>query len=204
MHEDALPVVPAIPDEERARAHLYALLGRLFHGAADEALLAEIRGGVVVPSPGQEDDVSNDWNALVSAATASAESIREEHEALFGGVGKARVTPYTSAYLTDTAPDKHLVALRQTLEAFGMMRRNMVFEIEDHVSAMCDVMRLLIERDAPLGEQAAFFGRFVWRGVIPFCEAIERVEPVGFYHHVARLMRAFLIVEQAAFEMADS
>ena len=191
-------------DEERARANLYALLGRLFYAPPDEALLGEIRAQGQTGPGDAPDEFSRAWGALVGAAAMPAESASEEHESLFGGVGKAIVTPYTSAYALDIAPDKHLVALRQTLEEIGLTRRNMVFEVEDHIAALCDVMRLLIGRGAPLTEQAAFFNEFVFEGSIALCDALERTDHASFYRHVAGLTRAFLNLEQAAFDMVDS
>lgn len=195
----------AIPEEERARANVYALLGRLFYAAPDERLLAEIRAQDSGMPPAGGDDVSRAWSRLIEAAGSGQTSVlQEEYEALFGGAGKALVTPYTSHYIKDTAPDRHLVALRETLAEWGMMRRTMTFEIEDHSAAICDVMRLLIERNKLLDMQKTFFCRFVLPGMLPLCNAIEGIERASFYRNVAGLARAFLELENTAFDMVDS
>jgi TorA maturation chaperone TorD len=205
MSAEQLSAAEAIPDEERARANVYALLGRLFYAAPDERLLAEIRAHDSGMSTAGGDDVSRAWGRLIEAVGSARSSVlQEEYEALFGGVGKALVTPYTSHYIKDTAPDKHLVALRETLAEWGMTRRSMTFEIEDHSAAICDVMRLLIERDQPLEMQKIFFCRFVRSGMPSLCDAIEGVESASFYRHVAELARAFLELENTAFDMVDS
>jgi TorA maturation chaperone TorD len=205
MTRQASPRDDGVPDEERARANLYALLGRLFYGPPDEALLEEIRGQGHDAPTDPSDAVSRAWRGLVDAAgVTQAGAVRDEYESLFGGTGKAVVTPYTSHYTTAAAPDKHLVALKQTLAGLGLVRRNTVFEVEDHAAAICDVMRVLIERDASLGEQAAFFSLFVFNGMMGIGTAIAAVATVKFYREVARLTCAFLLVEHAAFDMVNS
>jgi TorA maturation chaperone TorD len=114
------------------------------------------------------------------------------------------VTPYTSHYVAGTAPDKQVVALRETLAELGLARREMVFEVEDHIAAICDVMRLLIERNQSLQVQKAFFAQFVLPGVMPLCNAIDPIETAVFYRDVAALARAFLELESIAFDMVES
>lgn len=193
-----------IPEEERARAGAYALLGRLFYAAPDEPLLAQIRAQDSGGSSAAMDEMSRAWRRLIEAAGAARASVLvEEHESLFGGVGKALVTPYTSHYVKEAAPDKHVVALRETLAELGMTRRTIAFEVEDHGAGICDAMRLLIERDEPLGIQKAFFMRFVLPGMLPLCDAIKAIEGARFYRLVAEVARAFIELERAAFDVAD-
>ena len=99
------------------------------------------------------------------------------------------------------APDRHLLALRAHLAAWGLARRDAVFEVEDHVSAVCDVMRWLIEHDRPLEEQLPFFNDFVYTGVGTFCDAIDAAATTSFYRAVAAVARAFLLVEKEAFDL---
>jgi TorA maturation chaperone TorD len=195
----------AIPEEEQARAGMYAVLGRLFYAGPDDRLLAELRPPASNATSGVEDDVTRAWRQLVEAAAgAQAAALQDEFEALFGGVGRALVTPYTSHYVISTAPDKHIVALREALAEHRLTRREMVFEVEDHVAAICDVMRLLIERNQSLDVQKAFFSRFVLPGAMPLCDAIDGIERAVFYRDVAALARAFLELERAAFDMVES
>jgi TorA maturation chaperone TorD len=196
--------VQAIPEEERARAGVYALIGRLLHAPPDEALLAQLRARSPQTSRVEADGVERAWGRLIEAALAAHPSeLTDEFEVLFGGVGKLLVTPYTSHYIAETAPDKHLVALRENLARLGLTRRNMAFEIEDHGAAICDVMRALIERNESLEIQKAFFGQFVLPGMLPLCSAIEGVEQAHFYRHVAALVREFVELENSAFDMID-
>ena len=73
--------------------------------------------------------------------------------------------------------------------------------MEDHVSAICDVMRWLIEHDSPIEEQREFFDRFVSVGAVAFCTAIRAASSGRFYCGVASLSHAFLAVEKEAFDL---
>ena len=144
--------------EDAARAHFYALIGRLFYGPPDANLLAEIRQSAEAES-GEHDTtrLGPAWRALQEGCgSVSPAMIRQEYDDLFVGVGRAPVTPYLFGYAEPSAPGRHLVRLRDQLTEWGFLRRNNVFEVEDHVSALSDVMRLLIEEGHPLEEQQRF------------------------------------------------
>jgi TorA maturation chaperone TorD len=130
--------------------------------------------------------------------------IREEHEKLFLGVGRSEVTPYTSHYLRGISPDQHLVRLRERLQQLGLGRGSAAFEVEDHVSGICDAMRALIEGTHPLSQQREFFEEFVYPGVAPFCGTVAVATSAVFYRYVAEFAGAFLVVEREAFEMHDA
>jgi TorA maturation chaperone TorD len=203
-----------VADEDLARAHCYALISRLFYAPAHEDLLKQLAGrGASVQLPeglqAQNAEAAPGLNPYTSAftalqdasRTADAEAIRQEYDDLFAGAGRALVSPYTSGYAVPHAPDRHLLALRERLIGFGLARRDSVFELEDHVSAVCDVMRWLIERGRSIEEQRAFFDEFVYAGVNAFCTAIETRAPTSFHRVVAALALAFIAIEQHAFEL---
>ena len=192
--------------EDIERANLYALIGRLFYGPPDPNLLAEIRRSGRAES-GEQDTtrLSAGWRALQEACGgASPAMIRQEYDDLFVGVGRAPVTPYLFGYAEPSAPDRHLVRLRDQLAEWGFLRRSNVFEVEDHVSALSDVMRLLIEEGRPLEEQQRFFASFVYPGAMLFFAAVQQAPAAGFYKLVAAFARACVEVEKEAFEMVDS
>lgn len=193
----------ALNAEEAARANLYALIGRFFYDAPDAILLAEICQGQETGEP-SEGALAEVWRALRAAArSAYPVVIKQEYDTLFVGVGKAEVTPYTSHYIAENSADRHLVRLREQLEHWGLARRNAAYEVEDHVSGICDVMRFLIQEGRPLEEQKLFFNEFAYPGVIAFCETVTNAASAVFYPHVARLARAFYELEKTAFTMQD-
>lgn len=189
--------------EDLARAHWYALLSRLFYAPADAALLQELARADGDGDGGEEgNELLEAWNGLRAASEqAEPEAVREEFDAMFIGTGKAQVTPYTSAYASPVAPDRHVVSLRTRLGELGLARRDQVFEVEDHVSAVCDVMRWLIEDGRALEEQQRFFSAFLDPATELLCDAIERVPDADFYGVVGRLARAFFRVEKDGFDL---
>lgn len=194
-----------VPEEDAARANHYALIGRLFYEAPDSILLARLCRAADPDSVGEGDSpLGRAWRALRQACnTAFPVAIRQEHEKLFLGVGKAEVTPYTSHYLRGISPDRHLVRLRERLDHLGLGRRSAAFEVEDHISGVCDVMRVLIENGHPLAEQCLFFNEFIYPGVKPFCAAVTAAASATFYRCVAEFAQEFLAVEREALDMDE-
>lgn len=194
-----------LSDEDSARANFYALIGRLFYDAPDAVLLAEICKNIE-PAPEAEEGTQLllAWRELQNACkSVQPAMVRQEYESLFIGVGKALVTPYTARYVNGTAADKHLVRLRQQLGAWGLGRRDKVFEVEDHIAGLCDVMRYLIENNQSVADQKHFFNQFVYPAAIPFIEAVNAVDSASFYDKVALFAHAFFELEYAALEMVE-
>jgi TorA maturation chaperone TorD len=208
---------PPLSEEDEARAHCYALVSRLFYGPPDADFLRGLTAasGDAASSTTETAEADRALNkasspigyadaflALQRAGRfADLESLREEYDDLFIGAGAARVTPYTSGHALPSAPDRHLVALREQLAAWGLARRDSVFEVEDHVSAVCDAMRWLIQAGHLLEEQRIFFDTYVYAGVGAFCEAVAASADTSFYRAAAALTRAFLAIEKESFEL---
>ena len=186
-----------IAPEEQARANLYGLLARLFYAPPDAALLQGIAAEKM------EGELAAEWGELARAATAAdPEAVREEYESAFIGTGKAPVTLYSTAYAIRYSTDVPLVALRAELARLGLARRQEVGEPEDHIAALCEVMRHLVAREKyALDEQRRFFSRWIQPTAEPLCSAIERSDKTSFYKAVARFAKAFCTREHLAFEM---
>lgn len=192
----------ALAPEDEARANLYGLIARLLHAAPDTALLQAIARSGPLPAEG-ESPLASAWKRLVEAAgMANADAVREEFERVFIGTGKAEVTLYTGAYTTRSSADSPLAELRDELAARGLARRGEVFMPEDHIGALCEVMRHLVaEQQAALEEQKRFFHRWIWPAAGGLCNAIDTNKGVVFYRHVGNLARALFDLEHTAFEM---
>jgi TorA maturation chaperone TorD len=189
--------------EEEARANFYALLARLFYAPPDRILLDALAASEPPPGEAKDDPLVGAWLALASAALdADEDAVREEYEGVFIGTGKAPVTPYTSAYTVKTALDNPLVEIRGFLAERGLGRQSGRHEPEDHIAAVCEVMRILVaEQQATLDEQCRFFKSFVAPGGLALCDAIDAHPNTWFYKHVGRLARAFFQLEHAAMDM---
>ncbi len=200
----SIPATPATQDpEELARANLYGLISRLFYEPADPNLLAEIsHSGQAGEGQANDSGLISAWCGLQAACRIAYPAIvRQEYDGLLVGVGRAEVTPYLSAYAEPSAPDRYLVRLREQLAAWGLGRRERVFEVEDHISGVSDVMRCLIEGRYPLEEQQRFFESFVYPGAVLFCVAVQNAASASFYKQVAAFAQLFFELERAAFEM---
>ena len=201
---DGAGVSLELAQEDAARADCYALIGRLFYDAPDSLLLAEL-----CRAPAQSCDADSvlgrAWQALQQACRAAYPAVvKQEFDSLFVGVGKAPVTPYIFHYIDGVAPDRNLLRLRGRLDAWGLARRSAAFEVEDHVSGICDVMRILIMERRSLEEQGRFFNEFAYAGMASFCNAVMGSQHALFYRYVAQFAREFVELEHAAFDMQDA
>jgi TorA maturation chaperone TorD len=211
MIDDASHNTPSMIEDldpqENARAEVYALLGNLFYQPASKELLHLIATGSGICNDGADTDFCRSWRALQQAAAqTNAEAVKEEFDTAFIGTGRQPVMLYGSFYLSGFLNEKPLVALREDLMKMGISRRGDRHESEDHVSALCDVMRFLIAGDsdtrpAALDLQREFFRRHIEPWYAQLSTAIISAGQTDFYKYVARLMREFFAIENAAFDI---
>jgi len=194
---------PALEDEDRARAEIYALLARLFYAPPDAKLLQAIVGADQLVAEESVTPLALAWRDLkLACARSSEQAAREEYESAFVGTGKAEVTLYLGAYVPGSVAGPFLVGLKQFLASHRLARRESVNEPEDHIAAVLEVMRHFIaEERTSVEAQKAFFVEYVWTGATALCEAIEAAPEPRLYKDVARLTHSFLDLEHAAFEI---
>lgn len=191
----------ALPAEEQARADFYGLLARLWYAPPDRELLGALGAAPELVAEG-DSALARAWRELTGAAAAlDAGAAGREHFALFVGTGRSPVSPYAGAYLTGSAFEHPLVALRGFLAAHGLARHASVSEPEDHMAALCDVMRYLVQSAPDFALQREFFERFLWPAAPGFCDAAAAAEGAAFYVRVAGFARCFLELEHTAFDM---
>ena len=193
--------------EDNARAEIYALLSNCFYQPASKELLRVVATGSGLCNDEADTDFCRLWRALQQAAAqADAEAVKEEFETAFIGTGRQPVMLYGSFYVAGFLHDKPLALLRDDLTKMGIARRGDRHESEDHVSALCDVMRFLIAGDADtppaaLDLQREFFHRHIAPWYAALCTAIISANQTDFYKHVAHLLREFFAIENAAFDI---
>lgn len=215
------PLEVPLPPQEQSRADLYALLGLLLLAPPDDMLLRALARADLLDAgaPAAEEQerapLARAWDTLRQAARGEGEAIRERFDALFVSAGQPLLNPYASLYLAGHLMETPLAALRADLARLGLRRRAGVGEPEDHLGALCEVMRLLITgapglpRRSPL-EQGLFFDTHIaaWAGrclddiaAADAGDAAPGAAGVGFYAALAGFMRAFLDLEARAFEL---
>jgi TorA maturation chaperone TorD len=195
-------------DEETARAELYGLLAQLYYAPPVPELMANLRVAAT-EAPAAGGFLEGPWRALVGVARElSDDTLAEEYNALFGGVGKPEVYLYGSHYLSGFLNEKPLARLRTELNNLGLGRDEAMSDTEDHVAYLCEVMRYLIAGGdvavANLARQQAFFAAHLqpWAGQL--CDAIQQHPKARFYAAVAELTRAFASVEAQGFDMLSA
>lgn len=199
--------VMALSEEDVARANLYGLLARLLYAAPDAGLLQAIAQADEIAAPASP--LADSWHALQAAsAVMDVEAAAQEYEKVFIGLGQGEVMAYMSWYLTGFLMEEPLARLRDDLEALGLARPAGVGEPEDHIAAVCEVMRWLAAGDAEtapaaLAEQRAFFARNVRPWYVRFAASLEAAPSANYYRAVARLLKDFLDVEAQAFEIGS-
>ena len=202
-------VPPGLAQEDQSRADFYALLARLFIAPPDARLLQSIMIAPVSDPHRQSADspLLESWRRLAMAASAfSTAELEGEFNQLFVSVGRCDVMPFASYFLTGFLHEKPLAKLRADLSLLGLSRSEAVLETEDHIAALCDVMRFLIVGDgenqpASIAAQKAFFAAHLQPWALQFCQAVTQAETAIFYKHVANFAQAFFEIEITAFEI---
>ncbi len=191
-----------ILEEDRYRAQFYRLLSRLLVRAPDEEFLAQLRG-----LQGDGTEIGLALGALVAAAqSATPDSVADEYQDLFIGVGRGELVPFASYYLTGFLNEKPLARLRQEMAQYGVERAESISEPEDHIASVCDMMAGFILGDfgTPmlLRQQSQFFDRHIRTWAVRFFEDLAAAKTATFYKPVGALGRAFMEIEATAFQMA--
>ncbi len=193
--------------EELARAELYGLLAQLWLAPPDGALLQQFKVAVT-QAPEAGGHLEAPWQALVAAMRATdVAAAAEEHDALFGGVGKPEIFVYASYYLSGFLNERPLAQLRDELQRLGLTRDDSRGETEDHVAYLFEVMRYLIAgEDAALcnlEQQQRFFRVQLQPWVGQLCETVEAHPRAKTWRAVAEMTREFVQVETQAFDLLE-
>ncbi|MBP0484751.1 molecular chaperone TorD family protein [Sagittula sp. M10.9X] len=192
---------PVIAEEDRLRADLYNFLGLILSGPPDEMLL--------VQTAQLEGDDSPLGQAIATlskmARVTKPKSVTSEYNRLFIGLGRGELLPYASYYMTGFLNEKPLAALRQDMTRHGLARAENVFEPEDNIASLMEMMGALIVgrfgSPASLAQQKEFFNRHIasWAG--HFFGDLEGAKGSVFYTPVGTVGRIFMEIEAEAFRL---
>jgi len=195
----------AVPPEEAARGHFYALLAALLVTPPSSALLANIAAA----SPIEGDPVlAKAWEGLVLASSAmDADAATFEYDELFAAVGKAPVSIYAGYYLGAPAINHPRVRLQAALAELGLARSGRVSEPEDHLGSLLEVMRVLVagapgRPAASLADQKRFYQTYVGPAATEFFAALAVAQQANYYRHAAAVGAAFMALETQSFLLA--
>ncbi|MAU52468.1 MAG: molecular chaperone TorD [Roseovarius sp.] len=195
---------PVIAEEDRLRADLYDFLGAILARPADAELLRHCAA-----LTGDESGLGQAIQALARvAAVSSPRAVESEFTALFIGLGRGELLPYASYYLTGFLNEKPLASLRRDMAARGMRRADNVYEPEDNIASLMEMMAGLIRgrfgAPASLADQKTFFGRHVgpWAG--HFFADLEAARSSVLYASVGAVGRVFMEIEAEGFRMSGA
>ncbi len=193
---------PAIAAEDRLRADLYNFIGLLLAGPPDQMLLDQ-----TAALQGDESELGQAVSALAKMAKLSKpKAVESEFNRLFIGLGRGELLPFASYYLTGFLNEKPLALLRQDMSARGLARSETVFEPEDSIASLMEMMgAMIVGRFGPpadLAQQKAFFGRHIgpWAG--HFYADLEGAKNSVVYAPVGTVGRHFMAIEAEAFRMS--
>tara|TARA_R110002094_G_scaffold183395_3_gene160806 strand:+ start:2613 stop:3218 length:606 start_codon:yes stop_codon:yes gene_type:complete len=190
-----------IPSEDRLRADLYNFLGLILSGPPDQLLLDQCAG-----LSGDDSDLGKAIGALARVARVTKpKKVESEFNALFIGLGRGELLPYASYYLTGFLNEKPLATLRTDMATRGMTRSPNVYEPEDNIASLMEMMGGMIvgrfAAPAALNDQKMFFNRHIapWAG--HFFSDLEAAKNSILYASVGSVGRAFIEIEREAFRM---
>lgn len=191
-----------IPEEDRLRADLYNFLGVLLSGPPDETMLSMTAG-----LSGDDSPLGEATTTLAKMAKLSkAKTVTSEFNKLFIGLGRGELLPYASYYLTGFLNEKPLARLRDDMAVRGLARADTVFEPEDNIASLMEMMAAMIVgrfgREATLEQQKTFFNTHIAPWAAHFYSDLEGAKNSVFYASVATVGRTFMEIEAEAFRMS--
>lgn len=190
-----------IVEEDLLRADLYDFLAAILSNPPDKALLSR-----TAELTGDDTELGRAIAALVRLAKAtSPEKAEREFSALFIGLARGELLPYGSYYLTGFLNEKPLAHLRNRMSKLGITRAENVFEPEDNIGSLCEMMAGLIRgrfgTSTGLDQQKEFFNEQIrpWAG--HFFGDLEAAKNSVFYAPVGTIGRVFMDIETEAFRL---
>lgn len=190
-----------IASEDRLRADLYNFLGLMLSGPPDQLLLDQCTG-----LSGDDSELGKAISGLARVAKASKpKKVESEFNALFVGLGRGELLPYASYYLTGFLNEKPLATLRTDMAARAMTRAPNVYEPEDNIASLMEMMAGMIVgrfgRPATLDDQKMFFNKHIapWAG--HFYADLEAAKNSILYASLGAVGREFMNIEREAFRM---
>jgi TorA maturation chaperone TorD len=186
-----------VDDIDVARAREYALLARLTLKAPDPALLRALGG---LRGDGSALGLARIGLAQAAAAT-DADTLGHAFFGVFIGVGRGEILPYASFYRTGFLHERPLAEVRAALAELGVERAEGVFEPEDHIGTLCEVMAGLSGGSLPCDDAGEKFFRAhlePWAAKL-FADLEACSAP--FYRAVGAHGRAFFEIESEAFAL---
>lgn len=192
----------SVASEDRLRADLYNFLGLMLSGPPDQMLLDQCAG-----LSGDDSPMGQAIAGLARVAKASKPAkVESEFNALFIGLGRGELLPYASYYLTGFLNEKPLATLRSDMAARAMTRAPNVYEPEDNIASLMEMMAGMIVgrfgQPATLDDQKTFFNKHIGSWASLFFTDLEAAKNSILYASLGAVGREFMDIEREAFRMS--
>jgi len=190
-----------IRDEDKLRAQMYDFLGALLARPPSKDVLAQ-----TAALSGDDGDLGQAISSMARVAKVTrVAAVESEFTALFIGLGRGELLPYASFYLTGFLNEKPLAALRKDMKSLMIAREANVFEPEDNIASLFEMMAgMILGRfgdPAKVDVQMAFFNKHIGPWATHFFTDLEAAKNSVFYASVGAAGKAFLEIERDAFRM---
>ena len=186
-------------DNHAYRSGAYRMLAAMLRSSPDETLLDHLSGLSEIEINNSDLTVAMSMLGL-AARRCDSQAVDHEYHALFIGLGRGELIPYGSWYMTGFLMEKPLGELRDDLVEMGFERADDVYEPEDHIAALCEVMSMLIDEtpasDDFSKQQSRLFERHIAPWADRFFQDLSESESAVFYRSVGRFGAAFMEFER--------
>jgi len=155
---------------------------------------------------GDDNDLGQAIQAMARVAKVTKpKAVDREFHALFIGLGRGELLPYSSYYLTGFLNEKPLAQLRQDMLARSMTRAPNVYEPEDDIASLMEMMAgMIVGRfgtPADLETQRTFWKTHIGPWANHFFADLEAPQASVFCASVGTAGRIFMEIEREAFRM---
>ena len=191
-----------VAEEDRLRADMYNFLGLMLAGPPGELLLSQAAG-----LGGDDSELGQAIQGLSRVARVTKpEAAEREYTQLFIGLGRGELLPYASYYLTGFLNEKPLAQLRGDMAARGITRAPNVFEPEDNIASLMEMMAgMIVGRfgaPAPLSDQKTFWNKHIGPWASHFFSDLEAAKSSVLYASVGAAGRVFMDIEKEGFRLS--
>ena len=182
--------------EGQLRADTYSILASLLSNTPSQDLL-DYLSHIKASAADDIGGMGQAWQKIRVAATeTNINSLDSEYHALFIGMGRGEVVPFGSWQITGFLMDKPLSDLRDDLKAMGIESGENQKDPEDHISALCETMALIIGADdIDESRERQFYLRHIKPWAEKFFKEIQSANSAKFYISVGFLGQQFMELE---------
>lgn len=197
-----------LDEDGKLRSDTYAILASLLSHTPSEDLIDYLKH-IQTPTSSSDSDAGNTEDSIVlggmgqgwqkvrnAALAADPSKLDDEYHDLFIGLGRGEVVPFGSWHITGFLMEKPLSELRDDLKSLGIESDQDVKDPEDHIAALFESMKLIIEsEDIDESRERQFFMRHIAPWAEKFFQQLQVAKTAEFYKSVGFLGEQFVQLE---------